>query len=385
MPYTKQLTKFPIRQNIIPGLVTNQNKFDDTRKEEFYELEPAEVVDIILSSDHPSYKSIEDIGKIQVRFIYSQTDEYYNNIDTQLSWATPLNYNIKCYPLLHEIVLCGVYITFENYDILADPKEFNETIYYISTISVLNRLNNNSVPYISLSREYKEENQLESTKLGENFDSANLHNPIAAPQEGDVLFEGRTGNFIRLGSEDGEGVAPYFAVYNGELKSYSNYNIVIEDLNRKGTSSLIFGSSKELNLDIDLSTIKSFKPSKLNGVQAGLSSDRIIIFSKVSELLLFGKTNIGISAKENIELAGKNIILNGLQKVFLGEGADQAIVKGNELKDLLSSLLDILIQFKVICASPGSPSPSIDPGTLTKLTQLKVKLLKILSKKIYTI
>ena len=43
----------------------------------FYELEPAEVIDVILNDTHPNFTSYEDIGKVKVRPLYSQTNLGY--------------------------------------------------------------------------------------------------------------------------------------------------------------------------------------------------------------------------------------------------------------------------------------------------------------------
>src|SRR5208283_923821 len=93
--------------------------------DEFYEIEPAVVLDIILDKDHPyfkekDYKLIPDqwpvgasgkppakadldytwIGRALIRLIYTQS-----NVEKEdLIWAMPLESNISEYPVLNEIV-----------------------------------------------------------------------------------------------------------------------------------------------------------------------------------------------------------------------------------------------------------------------------------------
>jgi len=96
-----------------------------TTADEFYEIEPAIVLDIILDINHPyfkekNYKLIPDqwpvcingkpplntdqdytwVGRAQVRLLYSQR----NVAKEDLIWAIPLESNISEYPVLNEIV-----------------------------------------------------------------------------------------------------------------------------------------------------------------------------------------------------------------------------------------------------------------------------------------
>ena len=50
----------------------------------FYELEPAEVLDVVYNDQHPSFKTYEDIGKAQVRLLYSQKNYGYDDTNVKL-------------------------------------------------------------------------------------------------------------------------------------------------------------------------------------------------------------------------------------------------------------------------------------------------------------
>ena len=68
---------------------------------EFYELEAAEVIDIILDDAHPDFVDFIDIGKAKVRMVISENGKERST----LSYAKPLDSNIKSYPLIHEVVI----------------------------------------------------------------------------------------------------------------------------------------------------------------------------------------------------------------------------------------------------------------------------------------
>jgi len=106
---------------------------------EFYEIEPAEVIDIILNEKHPDFQTYEDIGKAKLRYIQSEIGK---NEDL-LAWAKPIDPNIKIFPLKHEIVV-GITL-FSDF-------------YYTQKLNIFNNPNENSYPGASLpdlKREYK--------------------------------------------------------------------------------------------------------------------------------------------------------------------------------------------------------------------------------------
>jgi hypothetical protein len=81
MSYTKNNNK---HKNPTPklynNLVSNDNEGSEFSDFEFYELEPAEVLDVIYNDKHPSFRSYEDIGKARVRLLYSQKNLGYKDI-----------------------------------------------------------------------------------------------------------------------------------------------------------------------------------------------------------------------------------------------------------------------------------------------------------------
>lgn len=276
----------------------------------------AEVIDIILDSTHPLYKSDKDIGLIQFYSFQGPT-----------GFANPLNFYIQKVPLKHEIVLI---INSTN----TNSNEFSgkTSYYYIDTVSVWNILNFNPSPFSAIKQPIDE---IKSTtysnfsgnskkqaepNFGEYFESkANI--PTLIPFEGDILIQGRWGNTIRLGSSikektpwsknDETGNPILVLSVNGTESEKSR----IEDINKDSSSIYICEKQK---LDIKaVSDLKSSynktknKPedaSKFLGNQIALNSDRLFFQSKTDSIFLNSKKTIHLSSQESINIDTKNDI-----------------------------------------------------------------------------
>ena len=107
----------PTIQDGIPTL-SQVNTFvrNFIQAEEFYELEPAEVIDIVLTDDDlvennllladkvtPDYRYA---GAIKARYLVSETDIE----DGELGWSFPLDPNVQDFPLKGEYVICVHYL-----------------------------------------------------------------------------------------------------------------------------------------------------------------------------------------------------------------------------------------------------------------------------------
>lgn len=193
----------------------------------FYELESAEVIDIILDPFHPEFTNWNDIGKIKARLINSEV-----NKDVQsLQWINPSTNGIKKFPLLHEIVIVGEFAS----DKSVDNHTARNQYYFMPPLNIFNSVNENTMPNVSIDtkesnvdkKDY-EKNQIENynertsgatTEQSFEYDVAvgtNEKNPNGdylgntflqnydivplLPFEGDTILEGRFGNSIRFGS-----------------------------------------------------------------------------------------------------------------------------------------------------------------------------------------
>ena len=169
----------------------------------FYELEIAEVIDIIYNDEHEDFpkddKDYSYIGACKVRLLHSQ----YNAPDKLCAWVRPMESHIKQYPLRGEYVVVAEY--------LGDK-------YYTQNINLLGSANNNSLPFLSVSTETvkkgkkKDYEQISVTKkpktaakigkkfkLGEEFKNDDDVR-LLQHYEGDISFNGRFGQSIRFGS-----------------------------------------------------------------------------------------------------------------------------------------------------------------------------------------
>ena len=108
----------------------------DIPDNQFYELELAEVIDIIYNDEHEDFpsdpKDYSTIGSAKVRLMSSQ----YNNPDDLCGYVKPLDSNIKQYPLKGEYVVVVEYIG---------------DLYYTQNLNLLGSANNNSFPFLSVS------------------------------------------------------------------------------------------------------------------------------------------------------------------------------------------------------------------------------------------
>jgi len=264
-------------------------------KIEFYEIEPAVVLDIILDESHPIFSSktldagdsppnidgeeptdeqpdYSWIGRIKFRFYYSQKGQ----VKETLFWASPLeNTGITEYPLLNEVV--GVVKYLENY-------------YYTRKINIKGLINANADFAIERRAGLVEQNYDEYAGTPEtamrgpvsqlNYDGDDNYSGVLGSYfkfnpnirtlkryEGDTLIESRFGSSIRFGSYDsnrendnglGEyedaGGNPYTLIRNRqapvskdpESSGYTNRGYVTESINDDG-SSIHFTSGKTIS------------------------------------------------------------------------------------------------------------------------------------------
>jgi hypothetical protein len=183
---------------------------------------------------------------------------------------------------------------------------------------------------------------------------------------------------------------------------------VTEDINKDGSS--IYMTSGKIKVPFK-ETIKKSKvafkdfPSsdKLKGDQLFLNSDRVILSSKSSEFIIFGKGNTGIITDGRFTIdsdkdtyiqsnqiitieSDKNIILNtkGTGNIYLGqEGTEggagasiQAMVLGCELIKILEDLISEIT--KSIYAGSCGPS-TLSSANVRALNSIKSNLREILS------
>jgi len=405
------------------------SKGADASNIQFYELEAAEVLDIILSTDHPEYKTGDDIGKIKARLVNSE----FNVKKEILTWTTPIESNIKDYPLKGEYVIVGKYL----------GKNF-----YSQRINFNNSINNNIYPGLSIDR-------LDQTGAGNNASTyqqtsaaggmngtgqdglAGVYDTFSPTlaifpirhKEGDITFNGRFGQSIKFsyGKDYEEAyTSPNIIIRTGQRLSTinenwlsdQNYNNPIdENINEDGTSIHLM-TDEEIILTPasapgedesgDESSILYQRfveaPETFSGKQIILNSDRLIFNTREKEFMCFSKLSQYFCTTDRFIVdAAAGIVLNttattilsntdktiiNSPEIYLGvvdeenPSQDEPIVKGETLKVLLEELIDIVTKCQYI---NGAGPASMNPVNVIELESFKIKLSNFLSVQNFTI
>lgn len=386
------------------------------------------VKDIILDDTHPRFKEFGDWNSIGIIFIEPTKSPTFSS---QIPFipASPLLPNIKHYPLINEVVPV-LYLT--NTDVTDNTTSVSA--YYLPPVNIWNSQIHNAIPSTDVlpDSQQKDYQQVEAgsvrritdesteIRLGKTFNENNVINihPLL-PYEGDIIYEGRFGNSIRLGStvnnskivnpwsSNGENGSPIFILRNGQKPiNTESWIPTLEDIN-EDKSSIYLTSTQQLPLILASTKNDSYKKSILpeavktySKEQIILNSGRLIFNSKLDSIILSAKKSIHLTSNTSVNIdATKQIVLDA-PKVYLGsasgeEGVElQSVVKGENLNTLLgevsSFLSSLSIYFQSAVDSTGAPIVSLQQAS-SKAKQLSqsinniVKNNELLSKQVKTI
>lgn len=295
MAYTKNKNR-KVHRKRTTGLASNKYVASnpDSSVTEFYELEAAEVIDVIHKPDHPNFINWEDLGKAKIRMITSE----YNKREDDLVWAKPLDPNIRGYPLRHEIVVAVNYLGLWFY---------TGKINYLSNINHnegtwlsidFDRFNNEnkSTSYVEREAGNTQSDNLErNPEIGDVFVRDNDIKPLLH-NEGDLILEGRFGNSIRFGSNQ-ETHKPLIKIRAGQFKEAANkeYLEAIEEDINDDASSLYLAEDQKFDLLPATRNMSSHyfsvenPPPQFDGKQIIANTDRIILNTKVNQIMTFSK------------------------------------------------------------------------------------------------
>ena len=337
--------------------------------EEFFQVEPAEVVDIILNDSHDLYDSeIEDpseqIGMIKVRRVFSDQDVADL---TRLPFAVPLDTHIKHYPIKHEIVLVTNYINKG-----AVESSESEVLYYSNRINMWGSVHHNALPFVSvpnpntddsldkaLIEKYKDvgfgnpnkTGDEDGLEFGDTFKEQAKIRPLQ-PYEGDITFEGRFGQSIRFGSavkgepanvwsdpSTDDPAEPILIIRNGQdqdLEDGGEHVIETPDLEastiwmtRGQTVPLTFGSTKydALSFEAGTNTVGEDLTAPttddlIDGEderqgQILLTSNRLVLNSREAGTYIFGGGGIGLTTETDLTLDAGSELLVDTPSVYL--------------------------------------------------------------------
>lgn len=378
------------------------------------------VYDIILDSTHPLIKQSEEsylIGGIKFRFINDiSSDESY------LSYAHPISENEKNLPTRNEIVEIYQFNGMYFYRRIGYNTLLNTTAEETAISSIFKQRD------LPTNKDYKkvQKTGIERSSNGNDTDTdgfgkyfkpeENIHR--LRLNEGDYLFESRFGQSIRFSAynNDSHLFSPTVILRNreNEITRQESLSDINEDLIRDGSIIAMLSNQYQLQFipgsveeggssDFETKPV-SFKnyPDRLIGDQIFISSGRIILSAKESEMIFYSKKNYGfisdgglsidnklgidVSVGSNINVATNDYninfnIRNG--KINLGQGNGlQPVVKGDDLKNALEQLIDLISQ-QVFLTPSGPTSPG--PTNVAMFNNLKARLNAILSTQIKTV
>jgi hypothetical protein len=370
------------------------------------------VLDVVLNDKHPEY-SMDGYNVGAIKFRTLKTDVFRE--DSTLNWAFPLDANISEYPLLEEIVL-----------VFRAVNRF----YYTRKLNLSNRPTISSLPGLAqelsppLTPQDKTKTFRQSVASPHKdtipATTGRYKEPVAVYRlrhdEGDVIFEGRSGQSIRMGaawkansnfkSLETE-QAPNILLRVGpdqhaQVSTKSQYGLVTEDIN-KDQSSIYISSDQVISLkfatennSVHKASIKDF-PNRLAGNQIVINSSRIVLNAKTDKILghsvkgihfttnedftvdagrdykstILGDNTIKIS-KRVIWEAGQTVSITG-SKMFFNTKDSEAhpMVLGDFLAKFLEKFIDAHIKnassYVLTAMGPGI----LGPAVVAALTQLK--------------
>jgi len=385
----------------------------------------ARVKKIILDdSDKEIFNEFGEWSGIGTIFWEPVDQPYIGSSYDKKSYALPIFPNIKHYPLINEIIYI-VQLTSTN---LATNLSSNR-YYYFPPLNMWNSQIHNAQPgydndpsndalqtvdYTSSFqgevRQIKDNNS--DIFLGKTFvEDASIY-PLL-PYEGDIIYEGRWGNSIRLGStvknasipnnwsSTGKNGDPIFILRNGQTTT-SEYPWVpqLENIN-SDSSSIYLTSTQQLSLfpasNIQDSFAKSVLPesvSQYSKNQIILNSGRLVLNAKSDSIILGAKQSIHLTANDTVGIDGGNQIILSAPKVYLGssqgiEGTQiQSVVLGDNLNVLLGDIAIFLGTLSIACAGavdPAIKALSAPANTLSTQILNEVNGKNLLSKKVKTV
>jgi len=372
------------------------------------------VVDIILDSKHELFKEFGEWNGIGTIFFdpVKNPNLSVGKKSRKLIAAYPLLSNIKHYPLINEIVS----ITYLA-DVDISEKTTSVSPYYFPPINIWNSQIHNAVPSSivlpeSQKKDYEQveagsarrvTDQSTEIELGDTFNENNVLNVFPLlPYEGDIIYEGRYGNSIRLGatvnnaanpnpwSGVGNNGSPIMILKNGQSFAQSNVGDTteswipcIENIN-EDQSSIYLTSTQNVPLNLSsplkdsyVSTIAESPaaPKDFSGNQILLNSGRLVFNARNDHMILSSNKSIHLTAQTSINLDTSNLFSAKADKVvitspdiYLGSFTPaptkplHPLVLGENLIEVLDT---ICVALNIIStAMEGATIPS-DIGNLT--------------------
>ena len=330
------------------------------------------VNDIVLDENHPKFDEVGGLNGLGTIFYESIGIE--STKEAQI--AKPLHPQNKTYPLINEIVLL-----FSLPDTLIGENSNSKSYYYINNINLWNHPHHNAYPSpvednlpSSQQKDYQSVEGGSVRRVTDESTEINLNSPINPSQNtfiektnihplmpfmGDIMYEGRFGQSLRLGTTSksksqyknswstvGNEGDPITILRNGQPRKSSDKGWVpiVEDIN-KDLSSIYLTSYQKLK-DFNVASrelynsykIKPTPPSQYSNPQIALNSDRIIINAKSDHILMSSQKSIGMSTVGSVNIDAKSHYISSNDIKLGSTSADQPILLGDNTVDVLLQL-----------------------------------------------
>ena len=320
--------------------------------------------------------------------------------------AFPLFANIKTYPLVNEVVFL---VSGPSGDYSSNSSKVK--YYYLSTLNIWNSIHVNPTPnpYENLkpssqnksiaeveagSTNKSDEVDTNQFKPGTYFTEKSNIYPLY-PFEGDVIYEGRFGNSIRLGSTDiannnntpislnnwsvsGSNGDPILIFRNGqnpELKGPAQ-NTIVEDIN-KDLSSIYITSTQQIPLVassqndyLSYGENKPSSPNQYSGAQIILNSGRLVFNTTQDHLMFSSKRSINLNSIEGVNVDTVGPVVIEAPEIKLGSNdAEESVLLGDSTVDLLQNLISDLVSLtKIMGSQIGNNGILLEPTATTART-----------------
>jgi len=330
------------------------------------------VNDIILDENHPRFNEVGGLNGLGTIFYESIGIE--STKESQI--AKPLHPQNKTYPLINEIVLL-----FSLPDTLIGENSNSKSYYYINNINLWNHPHHNAYPSPvednlppSQQKDYQSVEGGSVRRVTDESTEINLNSPLNPSQNtfiertnihplmpfmGDIMYEGRFGQSLRLGTTSksksqyknswstvGNEGDPITILRNGQpLKSSDKGWVpIVEDIN-KDLSSIYLTSYQKLK-DFNAASrelynsykIKPTPPSQYSNPQIVLNSDRIVINAKSDHILMSSQKSIGMSTVGSVNIDAKSHYISSNDIKLGSTSADQPILLGDNTVNVLLQL-----------------------------------------------
>ena len=369
------------------------------------------VYSVILDENHPLIKSgestIADVGAIQCRLLKDIQND-------RLLIARPLDSTVTILPIRNQSVFIqklgnGYVYTQMSNGLSPNARIGDQSISTLFDPTQEVDGGSKSKGYASVSSTgIARSNSSQSTDFDGYGDYFTAEEGIHKLKlyEGDVLFQSRFGQSIRLsGYNNSENVfSPTLILRNGESpenRKLPENSLAEENVNDDGN--IIFLGSGEKLLEYTLPTTNSREsfsnyPSELKGNQILLNSDRIILSAKAAEMIFSAKKDVGfitdglfsidstkgidvtLDGDTNYKTNDRNINLNtGNGKVNIGDANLESLVRGETLVNLMTELISAIEVMTHITPS-GLSAPPLNVASFTKVKSSLKTMLSNLNK-----